>query len=583
MSARTRLGVSTFLAAAGLLAALLLSMPHLAQAAAAAPDPALIQAHLEAGEFAPAVAQARGLADPAQRDAWLGRIAAAQARAGALDPSLRSLAEIEDDQVRARAVAGVAGEPLGGRGGGAEADFDSLIDLITSTIRPTTWDGVGGVGSVAPFPTGVYVDPQGVLQPLLKKEGTGRLAALHAASSAGGRSENARRPSPLRKVSLTRLEKQVQLLLAAGRTPDETMQVLAGLQRIQYVFVYPDSRDLVLAGPAGDWQTDAENRIVSTDNGRPVVRLDDLVVVLRHMAGGADARFGCAITPTRDALAKTKAFLEESNKNPIKPHQREKWLQRLRACVGQQDIDVYGLDPRTRAARVMVEADYRMKLVGMGLEEGVPGVQSYLEMVKVPKGMAPPPMDVLRWWFTLDYESVLASPDRRAFEVRGQGVKVLSENELLDAQGQRVHTGKSDELNRQFAHSFTAHFGELCDKYPIYAELRSLFDLALVGALVRSEGLAQQTAWHMTCFGDPAAYRVELGAAPQRVETVINHRVIDRIHILAGVSGGVRVDPASLVTDKAIQTDRDNVLGRHQGAAAPKDRKLSPDAWWWDH
>ena len=54
-------------------------------------------------------------------------------------------------------------------------------------------------------------------------------------------------------VSLTRLEKQVQLLLAAGRQPSEEMQVLAGLQRIEYVFVYPESGDLVLAGPAGDW------------------------------------------------------------------------------------------------------------------------------------------------------------------------------------------------------------------------------------------------------------------------------------------------------------------------------------------
>jgi general secretion pathway protein D len=45
-----------------------------------------------------------------------------------------------------------AGGP-GGLGGGAQADFDSLIDLITSTVRPTTWDGVGGPGSIAPFET----------------------------------------------------------------------------------------------------------------------------------------------------------------------------------------------------------------------------------------------------------------------------------------------------------------------------------------------------------------------------------------------------------------------------------------------
>jgi general secretion pathway protein D len=41
----------------------------------------------------------------------------------------------------------------GGLGGGAEPDFDSLIELITSTVKPTTWDEVGGPGSIAPFET----------------------------------------------------------------------------------------------------------------------------------------------------------------------------------------------------------------------------------------------------------------------------------------------------------------------------------------------------------------------------------------------------------------------------------------------
>lgn len=41
----------------------------------------------------------------------------------------------------------------GGMGGGSQADFDSIIELITSTIQPTTWDEVGGPGSIAPFET----------------------------------------------------------------------------------------------------------------------------------------------------------------------------------------------------------------------------------------------------------------------------------------------------------------------------------------------------------------------------------------------------------------------------------------------
>lgn len=41
----------------------------------------------------------------------------------------------------------------GGMGGGAKADFDSLIQLIQSTVQPTTWKANGGQGDVAPFET----------------------------------------------------------------------------------------------------------------------------------------------------------------------------------------------------------------------------------------------------------------------------------------------------------------------------------------------------------------------------------------------------------------------------------------------
>jgi general secretion pathway protein D len=57
-----------------------------------------------------------------------------------------------------QSLAGTSGQPYpagpgGSLGGGAQADFDSLIDLITSTVAPTTWDTVGGPGSIAPFAT----------------------------------------------------------------------------------------------------------------------------------------------------------------------------------------------------------------------------------------------------------------------------------------------------------------------------------------------------------------------------------------------------------------------------------------------
>ena len=54
---------------------------------------------------------------------------------------------------RRHAAVPPGGAGPGGLGGGAQADFDSLIDLITSTIKPTSWDEVGGPGSIRPFET----------------------------------------------------------------------------------------------------------------------------------------------------------------------------------------------------------------------------------------------------------------------------------------------------------------------------------------------------------------------------------------------------------------------------------------------
>lgn len=544
----------------------------------------IIRAHIRAGEFAPALTLARRTSDPKQRDAWLGMIALAQAEAQARDAYLQSAAEIGDDRIRAGVLAGAGVPPPGGRGGAAQPDFDELINLITSTVRPTTWDVVGGPGAISPFPTGVWVDPRGVLYPMARQDATGNLAALRAASRPrAGREENARRNSPLRMISLPRLEKYVQLRLAAGQQPTETMQLLAGLYRIRYVFIYPESGDVVLAGPAGDWTAGLEGAILNAETGRPVVRLDDLAVVFRRMiCGGPDAKFGCLITPRPEGLARLQAFLQQSNQRPIHAESRGNWLKQLRAQVGKQDIEVYGLDPRTRAARVMVEADYRMKLIGMGLEKGVPGVVDYLHLIKLAPGEPPPPMTVLRWWFTLDYDAVLASRDRLAFAFRGQGVKVESENERLSAGGKRVHTGESDSLNRRFARSFTEHFEELSQKYPIYGELRNLCDLALAGALIREENAAENAGWHLTCFGDPQAFPVELAQAPKEVDTVMNYRIINRVHILAGVSGGVSIWPATLVSRRTMGVENDSEIENQRSAAAANGRNLANGGWWWD-
>jgi len=551
--------------------------------AALADDADLFQSQIQTGEFASALATARQLPAGPQRDQTLMQIAVAQNAAGDRQASLATIGTIDDDQSRAAALNSANTAPVAKGGfGGNQADFDSLIELITSTVSPQSWDANGGAGSIAPFPGGVYVDAEGVLRPALNEDRSGALAELRRQANldgATGMAADVHHSSRMRKVSLTRLERAVQLSLAAGRQPTEAMQLLAGLERIKFVLVYPESHDIVLAGPADDWQTDQEGRIVAKNSNHPIVRLDDLVVVLRYMRTAPDARFGCSITPTAEGLARTKEFVAESNRSPLKEGQRDAWLEKLRSRLGKQTIEVNGIDPRTRVGRVMVEADYRMKLVGLGLEDGVLGVPSYFSTLTLSKDGSVPPPDVLRWWFTLNYNAVQATAGHDAFEIQGQGVKVLSENELLTATGQQVHTGQSNLLNDQFAHNFTEHFPELAAKYPVYAELQNIFDLALVGALVRSEKLAERSDWHLTCFGDSQQYAVELEDAPRAVETVINHRVIGGRNIIVGISGGVSCDPTPLVKRDAIGADYGRLQDTH---AFAKPKSNSPEVWWWD-
>jgi hypothetical protein len=545
------------------------------------PDEQLFAAQLAAGEFAPALRTAHAIADPSTRDAWLFQLSAAQAAAGGREEALHSLLAVSDDRTRLAAISRTRELSGGAAGGGTQADFDSLIDLIISTVRPQTWDEVGGPGSISEFQNGVYVDAAGVLRRTVKVQrpqglATARLAALERTGNL-----DPRLTSGLRKVSLTRLEKHVQLALAAGRTPDDAMRNLAGLERIQFVLVYPESGDIVLAGQAGPWRLDDEGRSVSSKSGRPVVQLDDLVVLLRHSRNSPQATFTCSINPTEQGLARTRAVADRTRDTPLKPSQRGAWLSELRDAMGLQDIVVSGIDERSRVARVIVAADYHMKLIGMGLEPGIAEVPGYLDLVRLKPGETPPALDVLRWWFTMNYEAVATSTKRDAFEIRGQGVQVLSENEFLTQLGKRVHTGASSLTNQQFAGNFTTHFAALAQKYPVYADLQNIFDLALVTTLIQQEGLAEQVGWHLTCFGDPQQYAVELNPAPRQVETVINHRKIGGRHLVVGVSGGVRVEAWRQVSTDKLRTDKQGTLAA-QRASLGAPANLSLERWWWD-
>jgi hypothetical protein len=536
--------------------------------------------HLDAGEFGLAAEWAQRQTGVA-RDRALAALSAAQHRAGMSAAALETAAQLDDSQQRAAAFGQLTARPLGAaiaRGGAAMADFDSLIDMITSTVAPDSWEEVGGPGAIERFPGGVLIDPAGLMDRIKAEVAVDpRWSDVRTAARRYAINTDVRRESPLRKISLNRLERQLQILAAARRQPDEVMQNLAGLNRLQYLLLYPESGEIVLAGPAGDWTEDAEGRRRSVSNGRPCLQLDDLLVVFRQTFAG-DGRFGCSITPTREGLAQIQTFLQASAGKSLPPGRSAAWIRELGEQLGKQRITVSGIDPRTRTALTLVEADYHMKLVGLGLVESVLGVPSYLDQLQPEEASAS--MDVLRWWFTLNYHHLETTPARDVFALRGPAVQVLSENELLTLRGERVPTGKSDEKNQAFAQSFTEHFESLAAKYPVYSQLRNIFDLALMAEIARSEIARDRIAWRPETLLDEAQAPVALGIPPAWVASVLNHRFLDRSRFVVAVSGGVSVDARSAVTRATIRVDNRQKLPDASRHASTAD--LAVGRWWWD-
>ena len=467
--------------------------------------------------------------------------------------------------------------------GGNQADYDSLIDLIQQeTSGP--WedvDGSGGTISDTGQMSGIHVDPAGLLTRVTTADASGRLEELSLIASGGdtGNADITRR-SRLRLVSLARLEQEVARRLQTGEPLPSDIRHLAGLQQVRFVFTYPETGDIVIGGPAEGFRVGkTSGTAIGATSGHPVLQLDDLVTVLRAFTAEGGGVIGCSIDPRPEGLKKINDFVTRSNKKgSLSPAAVKNWTNQLGKALGRQDISIIGVPADSRVARVMVEADYKMKLIGIGqLDAGkhVPGIFGLM----TPAEQKDSSLDALRWELTMKYSSVLHSASGNAYQLVGRAVLCQSENQFINASGQRVATGKTEGANRTFARNFTEHYVELSHKDRVFADLQNIFDLALVAALVNRQGLAEQAGWQLGTFGNHGEFHPAVHPVPRTVDSVVNHRVYNGRDVVVQVAGGVRADLGSLLADRGTLKPNSK-LNHIAPAARPAD--LDSDRWWWD-
>jgi len=434
------------------------------------------------------------------------------------------------------------------------------LSLIVAYSQISIWAGHrnfrnAGVG-------GISIDAEGVLRqadPASKKMVLNELrkdiqqapAALLA-------------PNGMRMVSLRGLQNAIRDAQKnnLGQLPEE-VRFLAGLQRIQYVLVYPEEKDIVLAGPGEGWRVADNGHVVGITTGRPVLQLDHLLTALRTVDAAQEVGITCSIDPTEQGTKQLQALLDRYREanisvNPVamEPAMKE--------AFGPQQIRFTGVPETSHFARVMLAADYKMKRIAMKLDRSpVKGLPSYVDMIKGRSVRA----DVNpRWWLACDYEPLARSEDGLAWEIRGGGVKAMTENEIVQADGSVKQAGTVDPMAQKWADLLTERYDSLSRQDPVFGELRNIMDMCIVAALVRQQDMLETAELDLATLvgADGNSLEVDVWHTPKQVAPQCSF-LRTRSGWVITASGGVDVDSWNTahksVVDPAVKEAR--IKGAH--------------------
>ena len=174
--------------------------------------------------------------------------------------------------------------------------------------------GGGFPGSGFQAPGGIAIDAQGVVTATFLTSKAKSLSKKRMQAIAKkGLSADLNQLCPMRKISLVRLEAECERYAREKKAVPIDLYYLAGLQRIDYVFVYPETKDIVIAGPAEGFSSNGQ-QVVGLTNGRPPLQLDDLIVALRSVERAGS--MGCSIDPVPENLAALQRYISGNTGRP---------------------------------------------------------------------------------------------------------------------------------------------------------------------------------------------------------------------------------------------------------------------------
>ena len=428
--------------------------------------------------------------------------------------------------------------------------------------------GIGGFGNNRAV-GGVMIDAAGIVRSATIQEEQDWAAEVRqrTADAQGDMSE----PSERRMVSLKGLQQAVKQAKDAGEVMPADVEFLAGLQRIEYVLVDQANQDILIAGPAEPWMVRDDGSVVGKSTGGSTMRLADLMVAFQSIDAASREGISCSIEPTPEGRRRLQQFLRRVK---LSPGQNPAVFENsMKEAFGPQTIQLTGVDTESRFARTLVAADYQMKRLAMALRPSpVKGLPSYLDMSKNSRHAA---NQNPRWWMACNYDALAKSEDGLSWKLSGQGVKTLTEQDIVQEDGTVKGDGGVDKLAEQWAAKMTESYSELAKQISVFADLQNLMDLTVVATLIHSEGLDDTAELDLSVLkSNDGAVQLTSYVVPKTVDPQCSF-VRGRTGWTVTASGGVEIDAQSVIQNQVAD---DTVASVRTDALASADK----NRWWWD-
>lgn len=437
----------------------------------------------------------------------------------------------------------------------------SLACPVQAQFGAGNFNRVGVVG-------GVSIDAAGAVTTASAVERDGQLSEMRRAIQAPA--DALANQTDLRMVSLSKLQSEISRAMAADEPLSDDVLFLAGLQRIEYVFVYPEQQDIVLAGPAEGWVVRDDASVVGRTTGKPVLQLEDLLTAFRTTDAARQQAISVSIDPTPEGTARLNRVLAQVG--TVAPGFNPAALEgAMREAFGPQMVTLTTVANDSRTAQTLVAADYRMKRLAMHLEQSpVAGLPSYLSMIRdrnPGRGTQP------RWWISCNYDAILHSPDMLAWKLTGTGIKAMTEDELVDVRGERTGTGQANKIAQRWADMFTEKFDQLCGHNAAFGDLRNVMDMSIVATVISAHELEQVAGCDFGLLkGESGDLATPSRNTPKTIAPQCSF-VKSGTGWVVSASGGVEINPWQVVSQQAKADDSVKVV--YAKAAADGQR------WWW--